>query len=1108
MCWDWMLNKILEYYFQDSELIRGKNLVNRRTVKLTYHQDNKLLVLSARINDEANVVNTKVTVNGSNEKLLNISCNCPSRLKYCRYVAATIYCAYVQLKTLFNKEQEANKKQEIILNNNKIQQTKINPKEKAYFSIEKIKKSFNTTKLSVFLNVDSYKFKLVNENHFLLKQEWMNGDEISFYVCYEKAKTPVKILKLKIDSDALNYQDYFMFWYLVYLANINNLDEETFLSEGSYLHSEFKLSNHGLYALNDLETFKKFLGKYDQSYQQAQLDDDLINEINTCFNECSFIVNSKKTENRILLTSERNDVYNFKIESFVDKKWSSYLSHYLTKDNKLVINSFNKILNQNNLNHELLNKVSIASKEFLDFYIYLTKMGFDNIYLDDQKKITKLVDYLPKAGLVLGFNEKKNGLTTSLVFNYKRDNENNIVYFEDQKLLKNKRLHLYEENTYDFFFKKVINKRLLTRLKKNTVDLNDLEELHELTNYFYNNDQFQIKVLEPYTKELKLKFEITDFKKIESHNDLIKITLSNFYYNFDFIKDIVANYLLAKELYITNDGYYCLNDPENLAFLEFWSKFDFYGVKKVNSKTIVVNKYRLLDLYNSFKPYLNYFKKIASKDILELVDALFNNTFKDELTIQEPFDQLLWPYQKEGHKWLRILQKFGFGGIMADDMGLGKTIQMISVISQFYKDRPHEIKQSLIVAPASLLLNWASEFKKFDPDLVVATISGNVDSRRAIINSRNHLVEITTYSAFKKDRAYHAKKDYAYIVLDEAQSIKNASSILSKDIKSLNGAHKVALTGTVVENRLAELWSIFDFVLPGFFGSITDFNLNYASQIERDEKINEETLERLKKKIAPFILRRTKDKVLKDLPPKTQTDLLVGLSSDHMSFYRKREQEVKEEILKIIQNKEQSRKGLGIMLAKLLNELRQICCSPKLLNPSFEGENVKFVAAMDIINNAIKSNKKTLLFSQYLGVISLFKKELEQRNIKYFILTGDTPKEVRLQYVNDFNNAKEPAVFIASLKAGGVGLNLTGAEIVIHYDLWWNLALQNQATDRAHRIGQRNHLQVYRIIAADTIEERIVAIQERKKELAAKLIQETDNSLSWLNIKDILSLFN
>ncbi|SYV95731.1 N-formylmethionyl-tRNA deformylase, partial [Mycoplasmoides gallisepticum] len=155
---------------------------------------------------------------------------------------------------------------------------------------------------------------------------------------------------------------------------------------------------------------------------------------------------------------------------------------------------------------------------------------------------------------------------------------------------------------------------------------------------------------------------------------------------------------------------------------------------------------------------------------------------------------------------MRILQKFGFGGIMADDMGLGKTIQMISVISQFYKDHAHEIKQSLIVAPASLLLNWASEFKKFDPDLVVATISGNVDNRRAIINSRNHLVEITTYSAFKKDRAYHAKKDYAYIVLDEAQSIKNASSILSKDIKSLNGAHKVALTGTVVENRLAELW--------------------------------------------------------------------------------------------------------------------------------------------------------------------------------------------------------------------------------------------------------------------------------------------------------------
>ncbi|WP_228444787.1 DEAD/DEAH box helicase [Mycoplasma tullyi] len=1102
-----MLNKILEYYFEDNELIRGKNLVNRKTVKLTYQQDNKLLVLSARINDDTVVVNTKVTVNGSNEKLIDISCDCPSRLKYCRYVAGTIYCAYVQLKTLFDQEQEANKKQEIILNNNKIRQTKINPKDKAYFSIEKIKKNFNTIKLAVFLNVDSYKFKLVNENYFLLKQGWMNEDEISFYVCYEKAKTPAKILKLKIDSDAINYQDLYMFWYLVYLANINNLDEESFLSEGSYLHSEFRLNNHGLYALHDLDSFKRFLETYDSSYEQAKLDDDLINEINACFNECGFIVSNKKIENRILLTSERNDLCAFNIESFVDKKWGHYLTHNLTKDNKLVINPFNKILNQNNLNHELLNKVSIASKEFLNFYIYLTKMGFDNIYLDDQKKILKLVDYLPQAGLVLGFDKKKNGLTTSLVFNYKRDNENNIVYFEDQKVLKNKRLHLYEENTYDFFFKKVIDKRLLTRLKKNTLDLNDLEELRELSNYF-NSDQFQIKVLEPYTKELKLKFDINDFKKIETQNNLIKITLSNFPYEFDFIKDIVANYLVAKQIYIINDGYYCLNDPDNAAFLEFWSKFDFFGVRKVNSKTIAISKYRLLDLYNAFKPYSGYFKKIANKNIRELIDGLVNNTFKDDLTIQKPFDKLLWPYQKEGHKWLRILQKFGFGGIMADDMGLGKTIQMISVISQYYKDHPHEIKQSLIVAPASLLLNWASEFKKFDPDLDVATISGNAENRRVIINSRNHLVEITTYSAFKKDCALHAKKDYAYIVLDEAQSIKNASSILSKDIKSLSGAHKVALTGTVIENRLAELWSIFDFVLPGFFGSITEFNLNYASQIERDDGVNVEVLERLKKKIAPFILRRTKDKVLKDLPPKTQSDLLVGLSNDHMNFYHKREKEVKDQILKIVQNKDQSKKGLGIMLAKLLNELRQICCSPKLLDSNFNGENVKFVAAMDIINNAIKSNKKTLLFSQYLGVISLFKKELEAKNMKYFILTGDTPKEVRLQYVNAFNDSDEPAVFIASLKAGGVGLNLTGAEIVIHYDLWWNLALQNQATDRAHRIGQKHHLQVYRIIAANTIEERIVAIQERKKELAAKLIQETDNSLSWLNIKDILSLFN
>ncbi|MDC4183989.1 DEAD/DEAH box helicase [Mycoplasma bradburyae] len=1102
-----MINKILEYYFQDSELVRGKNLVNRKTVKLTYHQENRLLLLSAIIRDEQKEVNTKVTVDGVNEKLLDITCDCKSRLKYCRYIAATIYSAYIKLKKISDKQQKESKKQDILSNSNKIRETKLKVKDSISFSIESIKKSFNTTKLSIFLNVDEYKFKLVNENYFLLKQNWMNGEEISFYVCYENAKTPAKLLKISIDSNSFKYQDLYMFWYLVYLCNTNNVNDETFLREGSYLHSDFKISNPGLYALNDVKNFKDFLDQYDQSYQQEELSEDLINEINSCFNECSFIVSSKKNPNRIVLITDKGDVYKFNIETFVDKKWVPYLSHYLSKDNRLFVNPFNEILNQNQINHEVLNKVSITSKEFLDLYIYLSKLGFEDIYIDDSKKVIKLIDYLPKAGLVIGFDDSKSCVISNLIFNYKRSNENNIVYYDNKETLRNQRLHLYEENTYDFFFKKVINKKLSSKLKKNLLDAKDLEELKQLADSFIGNEQFHIKLLDAYTKELKLKFNIKNFKKIETHNDLIKITLDDFGYDFDFIKEIVSYHLLSKEVFITSNGFYYLKDPDNQEFLEFWSKFDFYGIKKVNSKTLIFNRYRLLDLYNAFKNYNNHFKKIAVDEIVELIDALFNNSFKNELKIDAPFDRLLWPYQKEGNKWLRTMQKFGFGAIMADDMGLGKTIQTISVIAQYYKEHPQEIKQSLIVAPSSLLLNWASEFKKFAPDLKVAAIKGNVDSRKAVISSRSHVVEITTYAAFRRDKLLHAKKDYAYIVLDEAQSIKNASSILSKEIKSLKAAHKVALTGTVIENRLSELWSIFDFVLPGFFGSISDFNFNYTSSIERDEKMNEEAIQRLKKKISPFILRRTKEKVLKDLPPKTQSDLLVALSLDHVAFYREREKEVKDEILKIIQSKDKSKKGLGIMLAKLLNELRQICCSPKLIDSKFNGENVKFTAAIDIINNAMKSNKKVLLFSQYLGVIDLFKKDLEEKGIKYFILTGETPKEVRLEYVNEFNNLKEPAVFIASLKAGGVGLNLTGAEIVIHYDLWWNLALQNQATDRAHRIGQKNHVQVYRIIAADTIEERIVAIQERKKELASKLIQETDNSLSWLNVKDILSLF-
>ncbi|QZX49096.1 DEAD/DEAH box helicase [Mycoplasma sp. E35C] len=1098
-----MINKILEYYFQDSELVRGKNLVNRKTVNLKYVQKDNDLILKSLIQDDEQQIAASVSLDLKTEKLYDLQCSC-DYAEYCRHIAGTLFAAYLKLKETFDQEEKNNKKQEILLNN-KIRETRINNATKAWFSIESLKKSFNSTRLAIFLNVDDYKFKLVNENYFLLKQDWMNKNEVSFYVSYEKVKTPVKLIKLKLDSDLFKYQDLYMFWYLIYLSNLTSLNDEPFLKEGSYLNSDIRISNPNMYGLNNVDSFKEFLLRYDQSNYSP--DEDLVDEILSCFNECTFINSAKKSDNKIVLTNIKGDVYQLSLQTFVDKKWVDYLSHYLSKDHKLILNTFNSVLDDKQLNHDDLKKVSITSKEFLDLYISLTKLGFEKIYLDNQKESVELVNYLPRAVLFLGFDNKKNAAIINLVFNYKRDKKNHIVYYGEKNNLNNQRMFLYEENIYDFFFKKVVDKKLLSRLKKNLVSYDDLNELKNLSDKFSKNDHFQIKLLDSFVKEQKLIFNIKNFKKIESNDHLIKLSLEDFNYDLAFIKDIVSSYLLSKEVYVSSNGYYNLQDPDNQEFLQFWSKFDFYGIKKINNKTLIFNKYRLLDLYNAFKNYDAYFHQIADKDIIELIDGVFNNTFNKNIKINEPFNKILWPYQQEGHKWLRTMQKFGFGAIMADDMGLGKTIQTISVISQYYQDNPKETKQSLIVAPTSLLLNWANEFKKFAPNLNISIITGKGVNRKEIINSNDHLVEITTYSSFRRDKAFHVKKDYAFIVLDEAQSIKNASSILSKEIKGLKGAYKIALTGTVIENRLSELWSIFDFVLPGFFGSISDFNMNYTSSIERDERMNQEAIDRLKKKIRPFILRRTKEKVLKDLPPKTQTDLLVELSDEHMNFYRQRESIIKEQILEIIKSDGNSKKGLGILLAKLLNELRQICCSPRLIDPNVSCENIKFNAVMDIVNNAMKNNKKILLFSQYLGVIDQFKKELSAKGINYFVLTGDTPKEVRLQYVNEFNNLNKPAVFIASLKAGGVGLNLTGAEIVIHYDLWWNLALQNQATDRAHRIGQKNHVHVYRIIAANTIEERIVAIQERKKELASKLIQETDNSLSWLNVKDILSLF-
>lgn len=447
----------------------------------------------------------------------------------------------------------------------------------------------------------------------------------------------------------------------------------------------------------------------------------------------------------------------------------------------------------------------------------------------------------------------------------------------------------------------------------------------------------------------------------------------------------------------------------------------------------------------------------------------------------------LRPYQKDGYTWLNYMQKLGFGACLADDMGLGKTLQVISLLlaeRQDYDAGEKERRRSLIVCPASLVYNWQKEIERFAPELETVTITGSAPERKDIIrHTTDGQILITSYDLLKRDVEYYKNIVFAVQVIDEAQYIKNAGTQAAKGVKKITAAFKLALTGTPIENRLSELWSIFDYLMPGFLYTYQKFR----EEIETPIVVNkdENKMERLQRMIRPFILRRLKGDVLKDLPEKLEENVYAKMEGEQLALYDAHVQQMKQ----MLDGKSEAEfKSNKIQILAELTKLRQLCCDPALLFEDYKGESAKVQMCMDLIGNAVHGGHKVLLFSQFTTMLDRLAEQLKKLGIDYYMLTGSVNKEKRMQMVDSFNKDDVP-VFCISLKAGGTGLNLTAADIVIHYDPWWNVAVQNQATDRAHRIGQKNVVTVYKLVSQGTIEEKIIDIQEKKKKLAEQVLE-------------------
>ena len=434
-------------------------------------------------------------------------------------------------------------------------------------------------------------------------------------------------------------------------------------------------------------------------------------------------------------------------------------------------------------------------------------------------------------------------------------------------------------------------------------------------------------------------------------------------------------------------------------------------------------------------------------------------------------------YQIEGYNWLSILSSYGIGGILADDMGLGKTLQMIALLKADKTPMP-----SLIVCPKSLVFNWKSEFLKFDGKTEVVEVYGPESSRTKIIDSIKHdkkVIYITSIDSLRSDiKKYECQ--FNYVIIDEAQYIRNVYAQKTKSVKSLEAKHRFALTGTPIENSIIDLWSIFDFIIPGYLEDI-----NVFKQSEHED---------IRRKVAPFILRRTKSDVLTDLPSKYERILSCEMSNEQRSIY---------EAERINAAKILEETGKAFDILPYLTRLRQICIAPSLYLDQYKGGSAKFELLKSLIPEYLANGHRILVFSQFVSALEALGSILNSLNINYFLLTGDTPAKKRIEMMNDFNESEGPDVFLISLKAGGTGLNLTGADTVIHIDPWWNIAAEDQADDRTHRIGQKRNVEVIKLIVEDSIEQRVLELQEMKKDIIDKVISKDDSSVSNVKLEDI-----
>lgn len=686
------------------------------------------------------------------------------------------------------------------------------------------------------------------------------------------------------------------------------------------------------------------------------------------------------------------------------------------------------------------------------------------------------------------FDKEENNITLVLKvsygpfeFNIFEDCKEKIIYRDskkEQQVISTLRCLGFEEVKNKFYLIK--GDEYIFRFFKN-----EIEKLQQIGEVYYSENFKGLKSIG--TKGIKGDIKAGKYNYFEMDFKIGDIPPAE-------TADILRAFRDNLKYYKLGNGEYL--DLEELELKKFLKLLDVVAFKDIKDNHIEISKSKGIYLDNYLQE--NDIRYVKGKTELKEIRNKFKNIEKQKVI--EPLDLKanLREYQKIGYNWFKTLDYLGFGGILGDEMGLGKTLQTITFILS------NKGSKSLIIAPTSLIYNWMSEFEKFAPTMRVAAVNGIKEEREELIKDiEKYDVIITTYNLLKRDLESYKTIEFDYCILDEAQYIKNPSSQNAASVKEIKARTRFALSGTPIENSLMELWSIFDFIMPGYLYDEKRFSVRYH------KKLNEgpEVLDELNKLIKPFILRRRKKDVIKELPDKIEKRLVVDLDDEQKKVYGTYANHAIELIEKKVRQDEF--KNSKIEILSYITKLRQLCLDPTVLINDYKGGSGKIEALVELLHQSIEEGHKILVFSQFTSVLKSIGKRITSEGISFSYLDGSIPSEKRMNMVKDFNEGSN-SVFLISLKAGGTGLNLTSADIVVHFDPWWNPAVEEQATDRAHRIGQNNVVEVVKIIAKGTIEEKILFLQEEKKKLISQLMGDelsSGESFGSLTEEEILGLF-